>query len=115
MDPKLWDEPNKFNPSRFIDETGKIIRPEFFMPFGVGRRMCLGDVLARMEMFMFFGSIMHQFDVQMEEGAAPPSLEGTVGATIAPKAFRVKFIPRSAPAVATPAPDHPHLRYVGAH
>ncbi|CAH0701907.1 unnamed protein product [Spodoptera exigua] len=114
MDPNLWDEPNKFNPSRFIDETGKIRRPEFFMPFGVGRRMCLGDVLARMEMFMFFACMMHQFDVQMETGDAPPSLEGTVGATIAPKAFRVKFSPRSVP-VAPAAADHPHLRHVGAH
>ncbi|PZC78548.1 cytochrome P450 18a1 [Helicoverpa armigera] len=115
MDPNLWDEPNKFNPSRFIDETGKIRRPEFFMPFGVGRRMCLGDVLARMEMFMFFACMMHQFDVQMEMGDAPPSLEGTVGATIAPQSFRVKFSPRSAPAAAAPAPEHPHLRHVGAH
>lgn len=116
MDPNLWDEPNKFNPSRFIDENGKIKRPEFFMPFGVGRRMCLGDVLARMEMFMFFAGMMHQFDVETEAGAAPPSLEGTVGATIAPKAFRVKFVPRAPPAppVAV-AHDHPLLRHVGAH
>nr|UPI11580.1 cytochrome P450 18A101 [Mythimna separata] len=115
MDPNLWDEPDKFNPSRFIEDSGKIRRPEFFMPFGVGRRMCLGDVLARMEMFMFFSCIMHQFDMQMEQGAALPSLEGTVGATIAPKAFRVKFSPRAMPVAVPLAPDHPHLRHVGAH
>nr|QLI62178.1 cytochrome P450 29 [Streltzoviella insularis] len=116
MDPTLWNEPNKFNPSRFIDENGKIRRPEYFMPFGVGRRMCLGDVLARMEMFMFFASMMHQFDVQSEAGAAPPSLEGTVGATIAPQTFRVRFVARE-PLLppAAPTPDHPHLRHVGAH
>ncbi|KPJ01783.1 Cytochrome P450 18a1 [Papilio xuthus] len=114
MDPKLWEEPSKFNPSRFIDEAGRIKRPEFFMPFGVGRRMCLGDVLARMEMFMFFATIMHQFDIQMEAGAAPPSLEGTVGATISPQSFRVRFMPRLLNA-ANLAPDHPHLRHVGAH
>ncbi|GBP90240.1 Cytochrome P450 18a1 [Eumeta japonica] len=127
MDPNLWDEPDKFNPSRFIDDNGRIRRPEFFMPFGVGRRMCLGDVLARMEMFMFFSCIMHQFDVQGEEGAAPPSLEGTVGATIAPQAFRVRFVPRSrtaaqaaaavAPAALAPPPaaDALHVRNVGAN
>ncbi|KAI8435148.1 hypothetical protein MSG28_003523 [Choristoneura fumiferana] len=114
MDPNLWDQPEKFNPDRFIDQDGKIRRPEFFMPFGVGRRMCLGDVLARMEMFMFFASMMHQFDVQLAEGASSPSLEGTVGATISPQAFRLKFIPRTPPAPA-PAPDHPLLRHVGAH
>lgn len=115
MDPNLWEEPKKFNPSRFIDENGKIKRPEFFMPFGVGRRMCLGDVLARMEMFMFFSCIMHQFDVQMEDGDNLPSLEGIVGATIAPKAFRVKFVSRWPPPPLAPAPEHPHLRHVGAH
>ncbi|CAG5012496.1 unnamed protein product [Parnassius apollo] len=115
MDPNLWDEPNKFNPSRFIDDTGKIKRPEYFMPFGVGRRMCLGDVLARMEMFMFFASMMHQFDVQMEAGAEPPSLEGTVGATISPKAFRVRFLPRVTPSAPTLVLDNSHLRHVGAH
>lgn len=116
MDPNLWDEPNKFNPSRFIDNSGKIKRPEYFMPFGVGRRMCLGDVLARKEMFLFFACMLHQFDVQMEAGDAPPSLEGTVGATISPKAFRVKFIARAPPVQnVVLAPDHPHLRHVGAH
>ncbi|XP_047988668.1 cytochrome P450 18a1 [Leguminivora glycinivorella] len=116
MDPNLWDEPEKFNPGRFLDEDGKIRRPEYFMPFGVGRRMCLGDVLARMEMFMFFACVMHQFDVQLAEGADSPSLEGTVGATIAPQAFRLRFIPRSPPAPLVPVvPDHPHLRHVGAH
>lgn len=114
MDPNLWDQPEKFNPDRFIDQDGKIRRPEYFMPFGVGRRMCLGDVLARMEMFMFFASMMHQFDVQLAEGASSPSLEGTVGATIAPQAFHLKFVPRTPPAPA-PVPDHPHLRHVGAH
>lgn len=35
---------------------------------------CLGDVLARMEIFKFFRCIMHQCDVQMKAGAALPSL-----------------------------------------
>ncbi|CAG9783638.1 unnamed protein product [Diatraea saccharalis] len=117
MDPNLWEEPKSFNPSRFIDENGKIKRPEYFMPFGVGRRMCLGDILARMEMFMFFSCLMHQYDVELNEGDPMPSLEGIVGATIAPKAFRVRFVPRSSPLPVAPVtpPDHSQLRYVGSH
>lgn len=109
MDPNLWEEPNMFNPERFIDENGKIRRPEFFMPFGVGRRMCLGDVLAKMELFMFFSCIMHQFDVVSEDGAALPSLEGIVGATIAPQSFQVRFVPRLLPE------EVPPVRNCGAH
>ena len=38
------------------------------MPFGVGRRMCLGDVLARMELFLFFSSLMHNVRFKITEG-----------------------------------------------
>lgn len=38
MDPNLWHKPEEFNPSRFLDTEGKVRKPEFFIPFGVGRR-----------------------------------------------------------------------------
>lgn len=38
MDPTLWDEPEAFKPERFLSAEGKIERPEFFIPFGVGKR-----------------------------------------------------------------------------
>jgi cytochrome P450 len=37
MDPKLWDEPEKFKPSRFLNTEGKVTKPEYFLPFGVGK------------------------------------------------------------------------------
>lgn len=89
MDPKLWDNPSEFRPSRFINAEGKIHKPEFFIPFGVGRRMCLGDVLARMELFLFFASLMHRFDVILPEGSEQPSLNGNPGVTIHPDSFLV--------------------------
>uniref|UniRef100_A0A1B0EZR3 Cytochrome P450 n=1 Tax=Phlebotomus papatasi TaxID=29031 RepID=A0A1B0EZR3_PHLPP len=39
MDPTLWDNPEEFNPNRFINAEGKVQKPEYFMPFGVGRRI----------------------------------------------------------------------------
>lgn len=36
MDPKLWDEPEKFKPTRFLNAEGKVTKPEYFLPFGVG-------------------------------------------------------------------------------
>lgn len=48
MDKTLWNpnnmpelDPNQFNPSRFINEDGKVWKPEYFLPFGVGRRKFL--------------------------------------------------------------------------
>ncbi|KAJ8985266.1 hypothetical protein NQ317_007051 [Molorchus minor] len=79
MDPNLWDEPETFNPSRFINAEGKVTKPEYFLPFGVGRRMCLGEILARMEIFLFFSSFLHSFDVAVPEGETLPSLKGVAG------------------------------------
>ncbi|MEQ2212814.1 hypothetical protein XENOCAPTIV_005459 [Xenoophorus captivus] len=35
-DPSVWDDPNTFNPARFLDDEGKLLRREFFIPFGIG-------------------------------------------------------------------------------
>ncbi|XP_026468203.1 cytochrome P450 18a1-like [Ctenocephalides felis] len=113
MDPTLWDKPEEFNPGRFIDAEGKVHKPEYFMPFGVGRRMCLGDVLARMELFLFFASLMHTFNVSLPEGATVPSLKGNVGITISPDQFQVVLTPRplNAPLVSS----QEVFRNIGAH
>ena len=42
-------------PERFLDEQGKYRNHEMLNPFGIGRRKCLGESLARMENFLFFG------------------------------------------------------------
>ncbi|CAH0555177.1 unnamed protein product [Brassicogethes aeneus] len=94
MDPTLWDEPDKFNPSRFINAEGKVQKPEYFLPFGVGRRMCLGEILARMELFLFFSSLLHSFNISVPEGETLPSLKGIAGVTITPNAFKVSLKPR---------------------
>lgn len=95
MDPNLWDKPEQFNPSRFINSEGKVQKPEYFLPFGVGRRMCLGDVLARMELFLYFSSLLHSFDITVPDGEKLPSLKGNAGVTITPNAFKVCLTPRN--------------------
>ncbi|KYM93624.1 PREDICTED: cytochrome P450 18a1 [Cyphomyrmex costatus] len=94
MDPELWDKPEDFRPSRFLDAEGKVYKPNFFMPFGVGRRKCLGDVLARMEIFLFFTSLLHKFNLHVPEGVALPSLQGNNGITVSPKPFTVCLLKR---------------------
>lgn len=85
MDPELWDEPERFNPSRFLNSEGSVTKPEYFMPFGVGRRMCLGDVLARMELFLFFSSLLHVYNLELPPGETLPSMQGqTTGVNTTP-------------------------------
>ena len=45
--PNLWEKPKQFNPSRFINENGELSKPEYFVPLGHGRRICLGESLVK--------------------------------------------------------------------
>lgn len=94
MDPVLWDKPEEFIPERFIGPDGAVRRPDFFMPFGVGRRRCLGDTLARMEMFLFFACLMHGYDISLPENEPEPTLTGVAGVVISPQAVRICIKPR---------------------
>lgn len=116
MNPDFWDEPEVFRPERFITEEGKLFKPEYFMPFGVGRRICLGEVLARMEIFMFFSSLMHTYDIKLPEGAPLPSLKPNAGITMTPNFFKVCLIPRNMDLINSGADDtNGPLRNVGSH
>lgn len=110
MDPTLWDQPEQFNPWRFINAEGKVTKPEYFLPFGVGRRMCLGDVLARMELFLYFSSLLHTFDLSVPDSDTLPSLKGNAGVTITPNAYRVCLTPRN-----MESDNNNQIRNVGSH
>ena len=67
MDPKYWNEPNKFKPDRFLDEEGKPIDYEALIPFGIGPRICLGEPLARMELFLVFANLIQKYKFERED------------------------------------------------
>ena len=96
MDPEVWDKPEDFSPERFLTEDGTSIqKPESFMPFGIGQRMCLGDQLAEKEFFLFFTSLVHCFDFQNPKDRDLPSLRGVAAVTVTPTDFEVIFKPRN--------------------
>merc|ERR1712156_1002237 len=52
-DPDYWSEPNVFKPERFLTPDGsQVIKEERFIPFGIGKRYCLGETLARADLFI---------------------------------------------------------------
>ncbi|KAL5012956.1 hypothetical protein ScPMuIL_011507 [Solemya velum] len=93
-DPTLCPNPDEFNPSRFLDADGNLQRPDWFIPFSLGHRKCLGESLAKIEMFTFLTSIVQQYVIAPPENEPLPTLDGIVGLTHTPKPFKVRFISR---------------------
>ncbi|KAK7079648.1 hypothetical protein SK128_006050 [Halocaridina rubra] len=61
-DPKYWERPNEFYPEHFLDGQGKLLtKKEGFLPFSLGRRQCLGESLAKMELFLFATCLFQKF------------------------------------------------------
>ncbi|KAI8495187.1 cytochrome P450 2 sub U member 1 [Branchiostoma belcheri] len=94
MDPAYWPDPDRFDPRRFLDSEGNVINnPESFMPFGGGRRVCIGEQLSRMELFLFFSTLLQSFTFMTPEGATTPSTDGVFHITLRPHPFKLCAIP----------------------
>lgn len=88
FDKNEWEAPDTFNPEHFLDAEGKFVRREAFLPFSAGKRACLGEGLARMELFLFFVSLFQKFHFSTLDGVEL-STEGITGATRTPLPFKV--------------------------
>ncbi|KAI8517679.1 cytochrome P450 2 sub U member 1 [Branchiostoma belcheri] len=96
MDPAYWPDPDRFDPGRFLDVEGNVTnKPESFIPFGGGRRGCIGEQLARMELFLFFSALLQSFTFMTPEGAPTPNTDGVLGITWRPHPFNISAIPLS--------------------
>ncbi|XP_044216830.1 cytochrome P450 2K1-like [Thunnus albacares] len=58
FDKDEWATPDIFNPEHFLDSEGNFRRRDAFLPFSAGKRVCLGEHLARMELFLFFTCLL---------------------------------------------------------
>lgn len=92
-DPKLWGDPENFRPERFLSENGKVEKPEYFIPFSTGKRECLGEILARMELYLYFTTMMQKFTFQIQNGCKP-SVE-SISITNIPAEFVTRVISRN--------------------
>ncbi|KAL8173122.1 UNVERIFIED_CONTAM: hypothetical protein K2H54_040342, partial [Gekko kuhli] len=96
-DESEWEKPLKFYPEHFLDSEGKFVKRDAFLPFSAGRRVCAGETLARMELFLFFTSLLQRFTFQPAPGMAKEDLDLTpaIGFTTPPMPYRFCALPRS--------------------
>uniref|UniRef100_A0A8C6M163 Cytochrome P450, family 2, subfamily J, polypeptide 2 n=1 Tax=Nothobranchius furzeri TaxID=105023 RepID=A0A8C6M163_NOTFU len=85
-----WKFPHEFNPENFLNEEGEFVKPEAFMPFSAGPRVCLGESLARMELFLILVTLLRKYKFIWPEDAGEPDYTPVYGVTLTPKAYRMK-------------------------
>ncbi|KAL8188145.1 UNVERIFIED_CONTAM: hypothetical protein K2H54_062150 [Gekko kuhli] len=93
-DPKYWEAPEEFYPNHFLDKDGNFVERDLFYPFGAGARVCLGEQLARTELFVFFISLMREFTIHLLGGAKENNKEPVLGFTVAPHSYKICAVPR---------------------
>ncbi|XP_073497687.1 cytochrome P450 2A5-like isoform X1 [Phyllobates terribilis] len=94
-DPTCFKYPKEFNPENFLNKKGEFKKNDAFMPLALGKRICLGEALVRMELFLFLVSILQNFDLKSpvppEELDITPNVSGLGNF---PKPYKMAFIPR---------------------
>ncbi|XP_053411256.1 cytochrome P450 2W1 [Nycticebus coucang] len=96
LDKTQWQTPDQFNPGHFLDADGKFVKHAAFLPFSAGRRVCVGERLARTELFLLFAGLLQRYRLLPPPGVSPATLDTTpaVAFTMRPRAQTLCAVPR---------------------
>ncbi|XP_034635983.1 cytochrome P450 2J2 [Trachemys scripta elegans] len=92
FDKNEWETPHTFNPKHFL-EDGQFKKKETFLPFSAGKRGCLGEPLARIELFLFFTVLLQKFTFQAPKDMKL-SLKFRTGITLSPQPYKICALSR---------------------
>ncbi|KAM4042297.1 cytochrome P450 2B11-like isoform 1-T1 [Anomaloglossus baeobatrachus] len=92
-DKAYFAKPDQFYPEHFLDTKGDFKKNEAFVPYSIGKRSCAGETLAKMELFIFFTTLLQSFTFQSIPGAKL-DLTPAPGAANPPKPFEICAIAR---------------------
>ncbi|XP_065111349.1 cytochrome P450 1C2 [Paramisgurnus dabryanus] len=94
-DPQKWRDPHIFNPSRFLDENGDLDKEltNSVMIFSVGKRRCIGEQIAKVEVFLIVATLLHQLSFERDP-AQDLTLNCSYGLTLKPHFYQISVKPR---------------------
>ena len=70
-DPAIFPEPEKFDPARWLGESGKDLGP-YFIAFSAGARGCIGRNIAYLEQTVLLASLLHRYDFEFAKPGFEP-------------------------------------------
>jgi len=92
LDSDTFSEPMKFKPERFLTEDRTaLLKPERLIPFSLGPRSCLGETIAKSELFLYVTTLVQQFEISQVESDPLPDLVGDFGLTNRPPNYKVQL------------------------
>ena len=113
---KIWEDGEVFRPERFLNDQGELVNTEKIMPFGYGKiprriynasagrvqylfesggeipgkRLCLGESVAKVTLFIFFTTLLQSFSFEISDVHPPPSFKNLMGLSRCPLPYYVK-------------------------
>uniref|UniRef100_A0A8C5MSI0 Cytochrome P450 n=1 Tax=Leptobrachium leishanense TaxID=445787 RepID=A0A8C5MSI0_9ANUR len=93
-DKTQFDYPDEFNPNNFLDAEGNFVKKDALLAFSAGRRVCAGETLARMELFIFFTMLLQKFTFRLPPGVTDVNLTAEVSFTNMTAPQMICAIPR---------------------
>jgi len=66
----LWDDPDVFDPTRFLPGARETIDRFAYLPFGAGPRICIGATFALQEATLVLATVMRRMSLQVAPGFA---------------------------------------------
>ncbi|XP_073731647.1 cytochrome P450 2B15-like [Misgurnus anguillicaudatus] len=87
-DKENWKFPKTFNPENFLDENGHFQKSEAFIPFSMGPRVCLGETLARTELFLYIVCLLQRIHFSWPPNTQRPDMDGILGLVRYPHPYK---------------------------
>jgi cytochrome P450 len=86
--PKYWSDPEHFNPDRFSPENATKRAKYSYLPFGAGKRSCIGGALSLVENTLALAQLLRRFTPEYV-GTEPAGISATV--TLTPEKGQLPF------------------------